>query len=473
MKTSRKKQHRFRSNKLIPLLTILAVGAIGTYITIISLSHADTASAHNEPFGMAGLHSPGSADQTQQLNDYTTLGVQWARFGINWDQIQPTANGAYNWGKFDTELQQVTAHNLKPLGVIHNIPDWAKAAGCTAGTECHPASAAQFATFAGAVAAHFAPLGGHNWEIMGEVNAPGVWGTAPNASDYTADLKAAYTAIKSADSSATVVSAGLAIANSPGSIKSAAFLAQMYAAGARGYFDAAGEHPYCDGPNVAATCVDSPSPSDGWYQVVGPNNLHDVMVSNGDGNKLVWITEFGTNLPSDAASDALQVHLLNAAYAKQKQLNWLGPIFWYEYQDGKPFADGRTKQNLFGLVKLDGSHKPAFAAYVALTHPAQTPPPSGGVTPPPTPPSPTSTTGSPKTTPASTTSSGPIITNSQNNPSETAITPTTLIEHPSRAVHSWAGRIITLIVVAFIGLLLWRLGLIARLKRRYSLKFRS
>ena len=314
---------------------------------------------------MAGIFSPAAVTQAE-LKDFSTLGVQWARTGINWDEIQPTSGSAYNWTRFDTEFQQLAAHHLKPLGVIGDVPDWAKATGCAVGTECHPAAPAQYGTFAGAVAAHFARLGGHTWEIMNEVNSPYAWGTTPSASDYTADLKAAYKAIKAADSTATVVSAGLAIANSPYSIKSATFLSQMYSAGAGGYFDAVGEHPYCYVP-VAATCVGSPTTSDGWYQVVGSNNLHDVMVANGDGNKLVWITEFGVDTPTDSVSETLQMKLMTAAYAMQRNLSWLGPLFWYDYTDGQFSAD-RTRQDSYGLVTVAGTRKPAFTTYEGLTH---------------------------------------------------------------------------------------------------------
>lgn len=347
----------------MPVLAALAIGSIVAYGG--TSAGASVSTAHDTPFGIAGIFNPGTLTQAA-LKDFSTLGVQWARTGINWDEIQPTASSPYNWTKFDAEFQELAAHHLKPLGVIHDVPAWAAATGCAAGTECHPANPAQYGRFAGAVAAHLARFGGHTWEIMNEVNSPYSWGTTPSASDYTADLKAAYTAIKAADSTATVVSAGLAIANSPSSIKSATFLSQMYSAGARGYFDAVGEHPYCTAP-VAATCVGSPSASDGWYQVVGPDNLHDVMAANGDGNKLVWITEFGVDTPTDVVSEALQVTLMTAAYAMQRTLSWLGPLLWYDYTDGQFSAD-RTRADSYGLVTTAGTRKPAFTTYEGLAH---------------------------------------------------------------------------------------------------------
>ena len=108
-----------------------------------------------------------------------------------------------------------------------------------------PASAAQFATFAGQVAARYAPLGAGTFEIWNEPNNAGFWSPKPNPAAYTADLKAAYAAIKRADRSAFVVSGGLAPeANDGTNINAITFLQDMYAHGAKGSFDAVSYHPY-------------------------------------------------------------------------------------------------------------------------------------------------------------------------------------------------------------------------------------
>ena len=44
---------------------------------------------------------------------------------------------------------------------------------------------------------------------------------------------------------------------------------------------------------------------------------------------------------------------------------WTGPLFWYTYQDD-PIEDPANPENWFGLVRSDGSHKSAYAAYAAI-----------------------------------------------------------------------------------------------------------
>jgi len=58
----------------------------------------------------------------------------------------------------------------------------------------------------------------------------------------------------------------------------------MYTAGVGGFFDAAAAHPYVSPTGIAA------DPVNGWSDV---GRMHDVMVTHGDGDKKIWLTELG------------------------------------------------------------------------------------------------------------------------------------------------------------------------------------
>jgi polysaccharide biosynthesis protein PslG len=69
-----------------------------------------------------------------------------------------------------------------------------------------PASASAFGTWAGAVAARYAHSGVVKYfEIWNEENTAAFWLPKPDPAAYTADLQAAYAAIKKADPSAVVI----------------------------------------------------------------------------------------------------------------------------------------------------------------------------------------------------------------------------------------------------------------------------
>jgi polysaccharide biosynthesis protein PslG len=169
-------------------------------------------------------------------------------------------------------------------------------------------------------------------------------------------------AIRAADPNATIVAAGLApAASSGGDLAPLDFLSGLYAAGARGAFDAVAFHPY--------TFPALPNATDGsayWWGAMA--RLRDVMVANGDAAKQIWPTEYGapTGGPpgSGRVPEAAQAAMASAAYGLAAGLPWCGPMFWYDLNDSGTSTD--TAENFFGLVRFDGSRKPAYAAYQAV-----------------------------------------------------------------------------------------------------------
>ena len=126
------------------------------------------------------------------------------------------------------------------------------------------------------------------FEIWNEPNIALFWQPKPDPSAYTADLVAAYSAIKAVDPSAFVISGGLApTVTKNHNISAIDFLKAMYADGAKGSFDAFGYHPYSF-PELPD------SNESGWSQMARTSpSLRSVMIRNGDGNKPIWVTEFG------------------------------------------------------------------------------------------------------------------------------------------------------------------------------------
>jgi len=315
-------------------------------------------------FGIAAggnMHNLTATELGQNLDMYKSAGSRWVRVDVNWELIERGGPASYDWASFDRVMQAATARGLQVVAGILYTPAWARPANTT-GTY-PPTDLTDYANFARAAVQHYAPMGVHTWEIWNEPNI-GFWSPSPDPARYAQMLKLAYSAIKQADPSAFVISAGLSPYGAYGQTSAQqmnplTFLERMYAAGAAGSFDALGWHPY----NYTGIFF---HPSSAWSQVAETSpSARSMMVANGDGAKQIWGTEFGapTGTSSSAVSEVSQAQLVKDGYAKWKTWSFAGPLFWYSGRDaGTNTAD--REQN-FGLVHSDYSAKPSLASYQA------------------------------------------------------------------------------------------------------------
>src|SRR5205807_7558207 len=188
-----------------------------------------------------------------------------------------------------------------------------------------------YATFAATAVRHYPALGVHSYEVWNEPNTTAFWTSKPDPAAYTRLLKAAYPAIKGADTTATVLTGGTAPAPSDGTqISPVDFLRGIYANGGAGSFDAVAHHPYCWPANPGDAQAWS-----AWYQMYGTSpSLRSTMIANGDGAKKIWPTEFGAPTEGPGAvSEATQAAMLSRAYALYRSYAWGGPLFFYQGRD--------------------------------------------------------------------------------------------------------------------------------------------
>lgn len=303
----------------------------------------------------------------RELDDYKALGVRWLRFDMAWNAVQDGGPDSYNWTPYDRLVRAANSRGIRLLGMIGYTPAWARPADCRNDDKCAPANVDDFAFFAGQAARRYRPLGLHAWEIWNEENGSIFWKPAPDPAVYARMLKASYTAIKQNDADAWVVTGGLSPNKTDGQAYSPVdYLQAVYQHGAKGAFDAVGAHPYCwagsfDCPNQDATWS-------AWSQMARTRtSLRSIMITNGDQSKRIWGTEYGAPTAGgrEAVGEDRQANQLVNGYRQFSSQSWTGPLFWYSYQDACP-DDGDTECH-FGLVRRDGSPKPAHAAYRRLT----------------------------------------------------------------------------------------------------------
>jgi hypothetical protein len=299
------------------------------------------------------------------VRTYQQLGVQWVRFDFDWSVIQPSPRG-WNFDGHDRAVAALRSAGIQVLGILDYTPGWAN--GGQASKYYPPTSNKAFAKFAATVAARYAPQGVHAWEIWNEPNLAQFWAPAADASAYTALLKEAAVAIRRQDPRAFIVSGGLAQPDtSATSISALQFVQWMYASGARGSFDALGDHPY-----TAPLLPNDPNAYAWQVMASTPMSLLSVMAANGDGDKRIWITEYGaptsgTSPYGTVVSETTQATMVTQSLRAAAAAGWAGPVFWYNLQDWAPYSPSASSEAFFGLLRADGSAKPGFDAY--LTEP--------------------------------------------------------------------------------------------------------
>lgn len=317
------------------------LGGVTTTVVSVAVVTPSAIAVDQRPTGIA-VHAPDMLFYTQaQINDaFDALqanGIDTVRVLIPWAAIE-TFPGVYNWAAMDRVVNTAALRGIKVLGVLNSTPLWA-AAPNTLPLAGMPKDNAQFAKFAKAVAARYKGKVG-SYEVWNEPNGIQFWQPSPNAAQYTELLKAAYTAIKSADPNAVVVAAALGAVVDFGNlaVNPVRFVSEMYAAGAAGYFDALSFHPYLYNQVFSQQGAYPESPLN------QAKRIYALMVANGDGDKKIWATEYGQ--PSSLVSQASQALFMGDFLRTWRNLPFAGPTFIHQLVDTN---DASATEASFGL----------------------------------------------------------------------------------------------------------------------------
>lgn len=309
------------------------------------------------------LRALDDAAANRELDRMRDSGARWLRVTIEWGQIEREP-GRLDWAAPDRIVAGARRRGLSVVGSITYAPPWAAAGRCR--YECAPADAAAYARFAGLVVRRYRPVGVRVWEIWNEPNHPPFWPPRGDPAEYTQLLRRTYPVIKAADPGALVLAGGFAPSPDSGDyIRPQTFLAGMYAAGAKGFFDGLAHHPYY----YFGRPTDGSDPNNPFLETL---TLHDIMVANGDGGKPIWGTEVGapTNGPH-AVSEQEQAVRLREYYEAWNAWAFTGPLLWYSLRDsGMAGSDG------FGLLHHDFFPKPAWHAFTSMIRAAPPAPPA-------------------------------------------------------------------------------------------------
>lgn len=294
------------------------------------------------------------------------IGFNYIKGFVNWGTVE-AEEGHYRWIDPDNILQAAEGARAGVLLRIHGVPPWARPENTPLSHP--PANLAHFERFMRAIAARYRGRVAA-YEIWNEPNLNYEWGyRPPNPAEYTALLKTAYRAIKAEDPAALVISAGLAPTgegNPPESLGVLAFIEGMYQAGAKGYFDAMGSHPYTYG-----RAPDYRSPGEITFDQV--DQLHDLMLEHGDGDTPIWITEMGWVLEThwdlgayhnQGVDQLTQAQYTRRAYEKiENDWPWVEAAFLFNLDfSTAPWYAASNQMRWFAILNPDRTPRPAYSA---------------------------------------------------------------------------------------------------------------
>jgi hypothetical protein len=299
-----------------------------------------------------GIQADPHGDTQANIGHIKKLGLGWVKLQMPWKEVEPEQS-AYDWTAWDATIDAYAAADVKVLLSIPKAPDWARPAEDDKSVEGPPADPATYARFAGLVADRY----------RGKVQAIEVWKEQNvwyyaggkgrvSAAAYVGLLRGAYQAIKAANQDMVVISGGPTPAGdvTDMAVDDIEYLQQMYAAGAKGYFDALGAHPA--GTNCPALAdwrtFEDPTATfrapfeqrhHSWCFLGTMEPYREVMVANGDAEKTIWVTEFGWAVSSAAQPQGYEfagdntpeerAQWIVQAYQWGEKQPWVGPMFLF------------------------------------------------------------------------------------------------------------------------------------------------
>ncbi len=332
--------------------------------------------AVNVPFGY-GIQADPRGDTAANIGHIKTLGFNWVKFQMAWKDVE-SAPGDYSWAMWDHIINAYHVNGIQILLSIPKAPNWARPFDDDRSVEGPPEDPNKYAEFVAKVAGRY-PGKVQAIEIWNEQN---LWYEAGgmgriSAANYVQLLQLSYRAIKAVNPEMIVVSGALTPAGNVGeaAVDDIDYLNQMYANGAKGFFDALGAHPSgyncparSDWRTVAdSTAVNFRGPFENrhhsWCYRGTMEGYREVMVSNGDGHKTIIPTEFGWAVSGNPkpgyeyARDNTpeeQAQWIVEAYQMGKEWGWVGPMFLWNLDYGVTAAN--TELAGFGILNTPTYH---------------------------------------------------------------------------------------------------------------------
>jgi hypothetical protein len=286
-------------------------------------------------------------------------GARWTRAEFRWDRLEGT-RGQQSWAEFDRLVNTTMDAGISVQGILIGTPDWAKDPRgnfLPQGINLpHDNPQNLWTRYVREVVTRYKGKVRY-WEVWNEPDYAEVFWAGTTA-DYYQMLKVSYQTIKAIDPDAKVLMAGLAYYYKPDFLEE---LIRIMMADPTGrthnyYFDILAWHTYSGSHGIRERVADT-------RRLLGPTV----------GMRPIWLNE--TNVPPWDESRVNYFRPFTYAGTTTEQAAFILQTFAYAVVDGveKVFVyrlnDDPTDGQAWGLVRDNGTFRPAYAAYqVAAKH---------------------------------------------------------------------------------------------------------
>ncbi len=318
-------------------------------------------------------------------------GFTWTRQLVAWRDLQGV-NRYFAWGELDSVVDSAPRNGNKLVLAVAKSPKWASPS-TDGGMPDNPLDFGNLMymmarRYKGKVQAY---------EIWNEQNLRGETGGPVNVARYVELLKYGYSGVKFADPNAVVIFGGLTptgVNNPDIAIDDVEYLKQIYAFDGgivKNYYDVLGAHPgsnsnspdqlYPENPGTGH-CPPKYADKEGtcWrnhpsYYFRRIEQQYQAMAQNGEGNKQMWLTEFGWSTYNVAPgyeygqliSPELQAQYLVRAFEKGKNdYPWMGVMIVWNLNFSTLGLPPEDEKVPWSVINPDWSPRPAFNALKAM-----------------------------------------------------------------------------------------------------------
>lgn len=312
--------------------------------------------------------SPESTVSTTSL--LAAGGITSIRADFEWRRIEPH-RGEYDWTTSDRMVAGAARAGADLLVTVFAAPTWAAAGDGFANGIRPPGNPADYGAFLRALVSRYGPDGAfwretdapyrpvRVWQMWNEPNIPAFWVPSPDPVAYARVAVAGAEAVHGVDPGAEVVLAGVPFSSI--GVEVVPFLNAVYREGAVAAVDSIAVHPYA---------------SDAQTVLANATAVRMLAIAHGDASKPLRVTEFGWasgGLPSTLTLDETgQARRLAEATVALRQasrgLNLRGLVAFKWRDNPRPLVARNIWPYHSGLLRADGSAKPAFVAYVVALH---------------------------------------------------------------------------------------------------------
>ena len=329
----------------------------------------------------------------RSLDMVNDIGFGYIRQQVIWATLEPT-RGQFEINQlatYDAIVREANERNLKVMFSIVKSPRWAVASdvGCQGNFCGLPADnqvwADSLRRFMERYNTRTSPVVAI--EVWNEQNLGHETANNVNPGVYVEFLKVSYNTIKAVDRNMIVVYGGLSPTGHmvrSEALDDAVYLEESYQYNngeMKNYFDVMGAHPGSNNNPPDAFWPDNPGPGTGcaeggcWqrhqsFYFRRIEQLRAIMEKYGDGDKKMWLTEFGWSTKNEAPgyeygaviSEELQAQYITRAYEKARQeYPWMGVMFLWTLNHSVVVPPTDEKYP-WSLVRGDWSPRPSYFA---------------------------------------------------------------------------------------------------------------